>query len=174
MNEDLVYKILIDVDDNSKLINKVVTELVADYCRPLDDYMLDIQELLNDDQFPISDVELETVILKLPNLLYFTGEAVESLGIKEDIAKGIKQDIYNKIHIETSGTIADKKAKAESDTQEQYLVHSAFQRAYKKIKQRMEAGFEMLNSAKKVLSRRMLEVQLTMESQGGDYNKYNQ
>lgn len=164
-----VNEVIEIVEDDAYTIEEVVQQLVSQYCGNLDDFMEHIETQLNNPSYPVSDEELENFALKLPNLLYFTGEAVESIGIREDIAKGIKQDLYNKVHMSSSGTVADKNAKAESETKMEYIVHSAYQRAYKKIKLRMEAGYEMLNSVKKVMSRRMLEVQLTMDSQGNNY-----
>jgi hypothetical protein len=162
-----VTTIINKVEDNAELILDITGQLVENYCGPLDRCMLDFKNILDDPQYPPTDEELEIMALKLPNLLYFTGEAVETLGIKGDIAEAVKMDIYNKVHLETSGTIADKQAAADLETQKEKLVQVSYQRAYKKIKLRMEAGYETLNSIKKVISRRLVEMQLTYESHGG-------
>ena len=74
------------INKNSALIDNIVNKLVADYCRSLDEYMEYIQGILKDDTNPPTDKELDDFTLNLPVLLYFTGEAQESLGIKEDVA----------------------------------------------------------------------------------------
>ena len=159
------------IDNNSELINKIVDDLVSQYCSGLDTYMAFIKELLNSDQ-PPTDVELDDFTLNLPVLLYFTGEAQEALGIKEDVAKAVRQEMYNEVYDAATGTIADKTAAAELASQAEYITHIAYQRAYKKVKLRMEAANEMLQSVKKVISRRMIEYEIGRVDSGriGGFN----
>jgi len=154
------------IDANSDIVNSIVDRLVSDYCKPLDEYMEFIRNILNDTANPPTDQELDDFILNLPVLLYFTGEAQEALGIKEDVAKAIKQELYNEIYEKSTGTIADKTAAAELATQNEYIAHIAYQRAYKKVKLRMEAANEMLQSVKKVISRRMVEYEVARVDPG--------
>lgn len=148
------------IDANSDIVDSIVNRLVSDYCKPLDEYMEFIRNILNDTANPPTDQELDDFILNLPVLLYFTGEAQEALGVKEDVAKAVKQELYNEIYDKSTGTIADKTAAAELATQNEYIAHIAYQRAYKKVKLRMEAANEMLQSVKKVISRRMVEYEV--------------
>ena len=80
------------IEHNSKLIDEIVTDLVNDYCSQLDGYVKFIQSVLQDEQHPPTDIELDDFVMNLPVLLYFTGEGMESLGIKEDTAKAIKME----------------------------------------------------------------------------------
>lgn len=162
-----IQEIIDKVEDGAEIIDNIVGQLVDSYCKNLDDYVAKVKEGLDDTAYPLTDPELEQIVMKLPTHLYFVGEAVESLGIREDIAKSVKMELYNEVHMNTQGTVADKEAAALSETTEEALVNVCYQRAYKKIKLRMEAAYEMLNSIKKVLSRRMLEMQLSLESHGG-------
>ena len=57
-------------------------------------------------------------------------------------------------------SIADKTAKAELATQSEYITNMAYSRAYKKIKLRLDIGNELLQSIKKVISRRTSEYEL--------------
>jgi len=154
------------IDANSDIVNSIVNRLVSDYCKPLDEYMEFIRNILNDTANPPTDRELDDFTLNIPVLLYFTGEAQEALGVKEDVAKAIKQELYNEIYDKSTGTIADKTAAAELATQNEYIAHIAYQRAYKKIKLRMEAANEMLQSVKKVISRRMVEYEVARVDPG--------
>ena len=149
------------IDENSDIIDGIVNKLVAGYCKPLDDYMKFIKEILDDADNPPTDRELDDFTLNLPVLLYFTGEAQEALGIKEDVAKAVKQELYNEIYEKSSGTIADKTAVAELATQSEYIAHAAYQRAYKKVKLRMESANETLQSIKKVITRRIAEYEIS-------------
>ena len=148
------------IDANSDIVDSIVNRLVSDYCKPLDEYMEFIRNILNDTANPPTDRELDDFTLNIPVLLYFTGEAQEALGIKEDVAKAVKQELYNEIYDKSTGTIADKTAAAELATQNEYIAHIAYQRAYKKVKLRMEAANETLQSVKKVMTRRGQEYEL--------------
>ena len=148
------------IDTNSDIVESIVNRLVSDYCKPLDDYMDFIRGILNDHDNPPTDRELDDFTLNIPVLLYFTGEAQESLGIKEDVAKAVRQELYNEVYDKSTGTIADKSAAAELATQNEYIAHIAYQRAYKKVKLRMEAANETLQSVKKVMTRRGQEYEL--------------
>ena len=149
------------IDDNSKLLDEIVNKLVLEYCKPLDDYVAFIKSILDDTSNPPTDLELDDFILNLPVLLYFTGEALESLGIREDIAKAIRQELYNQAFDNATGTIADKTAEAELAVQNEQITQIAYQRAYRKVKLRMEAGYEILQSVKKVIGRREKAYELT-------------
>ena len=161
IDEKKVRKILDRVDQNSIDVDGLVNEVVKKFCKPLDDLMENIKKIIENEDNPPTEEELDSMALKLPNCLYFVGEAQEALGIREDVAKAVKMDIYNSIRMQSTGTVSDKDAKAELASQQEYIVHSIFSRAYKKVKLRMEAGYEMLNSVKKVMNRRLVEMQLT-------------
>ena len=152
------------INTNSELIDSIVDRLVSGYCEQLDEYMKYIKNILADTNNPPTDRELDDFTLNIPVLLYFAGEGQESLGIKEDVAKAVKQELYNEVFDNATGTIADKTATAELATQNEYITHIAYNRAYKKIKLRCEAANETLQSVKKIISRRMQEYEVTRVS----------
>lgn len=148
------------IDNNSKLINDLTNKLVADYCKQLDNYVKFVKGLLQDNEHPPTAIELDDIVMNLPVLLYFCGEAQENLGIKTDVAKAVKQEKYNEIYNEVKGTIADKTAKSELAAQSETITHIIYDRAYKIVKEKMNAAYELLSSCKKVISRRMTEYEL--------------
>ena len=148
------------VDNISDTIKEISDKLVTKYCDDLDDLMIDIKSILTNDA--MTDSYLETAILDLANTLYFTGSAQEDLGIKEDICKAIRQEVYSKAREQATGkTVADKTAQAELIAQAETMTLSIYSRAYKKVKLRMDAGYEMLNSLKKVMNKRITEMELS-------------
>lgn len=159
--DDVIYEIMNKVEDNSAKVEKLVDELVDKYCHQLDELVSAFKEVLHDKDNPITEDELDEICLKLPSYLYFIGEAQERFGIKEDIAKSVKMELYNQVHQRTKGTIADKQAASEAATLEEDIVFKAYQRSYKRIKQKLEAAYELLASIKKVISRRETEMQLS-------------
>ena len=152
--------IMQNVDNISDTIKEISDELVKEYCTDLDNCMNGIRNCLRNPN-SISDILLETYILDLANILYFTGSAQEDLGIKEDTCKAIRQEAYSRAREEATGTVADKTAKAELIAQQETIVLSIYSRAYKKVKLRMDAGYEMLNSLKKVMNKRVAEMELS-------------
>ena len=167
--DEVIHSIIARVEDNSEKIEKVVDELIQPYCEKLDTLITKFRNCLMDKENPVTEWELDDVCLKLPSHLYFMGEAQEKFGIKEDISKSIKMELYNEIHQRTKGTIADKQAASEAGTIEEDIVYRAYQRAYKRIKQKLEAAYELLSSIKKVMHRRMIETELAKV----DTNRFN-
>ena len=152
--------IMTKVDSISDTIKEISDKLVTKYCDDLDDLMIDIKSILTNDT--MTDSYLETAILDLANTLYFTGSAQEDLGIKEDTCKAIRQEVYSKAREQATGkTVADKTAQAELIAQAETMTLAIYSRAYKKVKLRMDAGYEMLNSLKKVMNKRITEMELS-------------
>lgn len=153
--------IMKNVDNISDTIKELSDDFVIRYCDDLDNIMLMIRQLLNGHN-NITDTELEYYIMDLANTLYFTGSAQEDLGIKEDTCKAIRQEVYSKAREQATGkTVADKTAQAELIAQAETMTLAIYSRAYKKVKLRMDAGYEMLNSLKKVMNKRITEMELS-------------
>ena len=153
--------IMKNVDRISATIKEISDKLVEKYCGPLDVEMEVIRLELKENN-SLTDNTLEKHILELANILYFTGSAQEDLGIKEDTCKAIRQEVYSKAREQATGkTVADKTAQAELIAQAETMTLSIYSRAYKKVKLRMDAGYEMLNSLKKVMNKRITEMELS-------------
>lgn len=166
LDKDKVQKINERIKRNSELIEDIVSSLVIEHCKPLDEYMQFIGKVLKDTENPPTDAELDDWVLNLSFLLYTTSEAQETLGLKEDICKSIKMELFNETYDSTSGTVADKTAQAELATQTEFITLAAYSRAYRKVKLRAEAGSEMLQSVKKIVTRRIAEMELSKVDPG--------
>ncbi len=151
----------IRIEDNASKVDEIVNRLVNDYAKQLDDYVRVCSEIIMDKENPPTDEELDDMCMTIPCYLYFISEGQEALGLREDVAKAIKMELYNNTYEKAIGTIADKTATAELASQHEYIVHSCYQRAYKQLKMRYEIGLELLNSVKKVISRRQNALNLT-------------
>ena len=155
--DDIMQK----VDSISDTIRRISDGLVKKYCSDLDNFMQVTRDIITRNA-DITDVQLEQSILELANILYFTGSAQEDLGIKEDTCKAIRQEVYSKAREQATGkTVADKTAQAELIAQAETMTLAIYSRAYKKVKLRMDAGYEMLNSLKKVMNKRITEMELS-------------
>ena len=152
--------IMQNVDDISDTIKEISDNLVKEYCEDLDNIMSELRQEITSKE--IDNYILESYIMELANILYFTGSAQEDLGIKEDTCKAIRQEVYSKAREQATGkTVADKTAQAELIAQTETMTLAIYSRAYKKVKLRMDAGYEMLNSLKKVMNKRITEMELS-------------
>lgn len=147
------------VEDNSRRIEVLVNQLVTKYNRDLDEFLETVREMLkNKDR--LSTTEIENITLKVPIYAYFASEGVENLGIELDNMKAIKTQRYNDSYIEADGTIADKKAVAENDTLTEGLMEVVYTRAYKKLKTKVELCESIAQSARKVMTKRITEIEI--------------
>lgn len=165
-DEIVVNAVRKTVEDNSKLVDNVVNEIIQPYIKDLDKYVLFIKDCLKDGENPPTDQELEDFCMNLSTFIYFASGMGEQLGIRDDISKALYKEAYNLAREKASGTINDKNVKAELDCQHEQLVSVCYSRAYKIVKAKVESAQELLSSAKKVLSRRMNEYNLTHISGG--------
>lgn len=151
-----------DVEEKSGIMDDIVNDIIQPYCRDLDNYVLFIKDCLKDGENPPTTDELDDFCLNLSTYIYFAGGMTEQLGIRDDISKAVYKEMYHTARAsQDKGTVADKDSLAELASQEQYIVSSAYSRAYKTLKSKVENAQELLSSCKKVLTRRMAEYELT-------------
>lgn len=165
LSEDELNKVpeIIDtVETNSRIIDKIVDEIIQPYCKDLDKYVGFIKDCLKDGENPPTTDELDDFCLNLSTYIYFAGGMAEQLGIRDDIARAVYKEMYHTARAgQETGTVADKNSLAELASQEQFIVSSSYTRAYKMMKSKVESAQELLGSVKKVLTRRMTEMELT-------------
>lgn len=150
------------VEGNSDTIIRIVNDIIQPYCKDLDKYVQFIRDCLQDGETPPTNEELDDFCMNLSTLLYFAGSMCEQLGIKDDIAKAIHKEMYHSARSQIEGgTVADKDSLAELESQEEQLISVCYSRAYKTMKAKVDNAQELLGSCKKVLSRRMAEIELT-------------
>lgn len=154
------------VESLTSVVREMVRGIVSEACSDLDKYMEQIDEILRDADNPVSDYELEDFTLNLPSLLYLVSARREELKVKEDVAKAIHKDVYNRVREKAQGTVADKDTAADLAAQSEAITVIVLQRAGSTIKAREEAAWEMLNSVKKVLTRRTAELELSRQTGG--------
>lgn len=150
------------VESNSDILGKVVEDIIRPYCSDLDNYVAFVRDCLKDGDNPASNQELEDFCMNLSTYIYYASGAVETLGIRDDISKALWKEIYHSTRNETTGgTVADKDSKAELASQQEQLTNICYNRAYRIMKAKVDSAQELLQSAKKVLSHRMQEMELT-------------
>ena len=162
IDKEMSNKIQKRVESNSSSIEQIVDEIIQPYCEELDKYVDFIRDILKDVENPPTAQELDDFCINLSTYLYYAGGMQERLGIKDDIARAIYKEVYHS-HRDSleKGTVADKDSLAELASQQEALVSMAYKRAYSIMKAKVSAGQELLGSIKKIISRRMAEMELT-------------
>lgn len=157
-----VKDIRLHVEDNSKLIDDIVNDIIQPYCKDLDKYVRFIADCLKDGENPPTDAELDDFCLNLSTYIYFAGGMCEQLGIRDDISRAVWKDMYHASRASLEkGTVADKDSLAELNSQQEQITNICYSRAYKSLKAKISAAQELLQSCKKVIGRRMQEQELT-------------
>lgn len=157
-----VSHIKLHIEDNSVKIEDIVTDIIQPYVKDLDAYVLFIKDVLKDGNNPPTVSELEDFCMNLSTFIYFASGMQEQLGIRDDIAKAVYKNTFNETRDnENKGTVADKNSIAELASQQELIVSVCYTRAYRIVKVKVEAAQELLASCKKVISRRIAEMELT-------------
>ena len=148
-----------NTDTISEEMQIYVDEIVTRWTSDLDIVMKSISEHIN--MGFIDDSTLQNIVLTLANTLYFSLEGLEKVGIKEDVCRHIREEVFIDARKVATGTVKDRDGEALLACTNEDMIAIIYSRAYKTIKQKVDAGYEMLNSIKKVMSKRMTEDELS-------------
>lgn len=173
VDEEKVKELMKDTDNNVEYFNNVATETANKYTEVLDKLMKIIYSgvVKND----ATDEQLEKYYLELTNVVYFMGDKLEQLNISGDMAKASEKEVYNKAYLsnqikdserKNKTTVAENQAVAEQESQYEAVVSSIYEHAYKMVKFKIDAAKDMINTLRKVISRRMQEQQLSSFGNG--------
>ena len=156
--EDICNKVNLDSDKIQEIVNGIITP----YCKDLDKYVDFIREILADGEHPATAQELDDFCMNLSVYIYYASGMQEQLGIKDDIARAVYKEMYHSSRDSIEkGTVADKDSLAELASQSEYITSVCYKRAYTIVKAKVSAAQEILSSIKKIISRRMTEMELT-------------
>ena len=147
------------IKESSKDVEEIVYGVVKEYTNDLDQIMMLCRKIFNSG-IPLTDLELNDLMLQLPSTLYFVGEGLEFVGIRQDISEMMKKENYNSIRSKAIGTVIDKNSEAEMKVINENINQVIYERAYKMIKGKVEMGYEMINSLKKLFDKRTRESQM--------------
>lgn len=152
-----------DIEVMSADLNEIVHNLVTRYSREVDSVISRIRSEIysTDEVSTITDSTLEKFILELSTNIYFLGEAQEVMNLKEDVSKGVYNEVYNRMRDKAHGTVADKNTSATLASKAEAMTCIIYSRAAKQMKSRTEAAYEVLNSVKKLLTKRIAEYELS-------------
>lgn len=152
-----------NIMDYSKEIDSHVDFVVNKFTKELDKVVVKMEEVLNS---KYTEEELDEGLLHLTIQLYYVGAELERVGIREDVAKIIKNRVYSEALLRSEQrTVATKESDALIVAEMDELAYICYNRAYRTMKLKYETGSELLNSIKKVMTRKLSEKELV--SRGG-------
>lgn len=181
IDTDKVNQLLDQTDANTEYFTSITDKVIASYTGELDSFMTETYTLINGEKGLETNV-IEEAMLRLSNMLYFMGERLELVGIKEDVAKAARQEVYNNAYLENDKEIetdGGKKVKptkdanqavAEEKSKYENVIHNIYERTYKVIKFKIEAAYELLSSLKKIINRRIQEIGLSNYNPKTNFN----
>lgn len=161
MNEEQIKKGNEDVELKSKNIEQIIFKVTSKYCTDLDSLVSSIDKRIRENELDsFTDEELESYCLKLSSFMYFSAAGQELIGLKEAIASALNKENYNNCYSNAIGTIADKKANAELNSQDTMLVELIYDRAEKMMSSKLVYATHLLSSIKRVLNRRIEQMKM--------------
>lgn len=155
INLDKIVEIQENIDENTTKINAIIDRTIRPYIKDLDTAIKEYSKQINNTSNPISDETLDRIILELPKLMYWASEGQEILSLKSEFAKIIKSDkIIESLKTQT-GSVSEKNLKAEHDAIDENVSLYIYTYSVNKIKDKLGNAMELLQSAKKIISKRM-------------------
>lgn len=143
------------IEKSSEELDKAIDSIVKPICKDLDEYVTICQEVLQDKDNTPTGAEMDSMITNIPLMLYWVKEQRERLGVRMDLANKRKQEMYRDAYLSAEGSVNDKKEQAKTATLEAELDCIVYGRAYGKVVNKEDMALELMNSIKKVVSRRM-------------------
>lgn len=166
-----IDKILETTNDNSQYFESISTGVVTAYTEDLDSIMQEIYvNVISADG--CSDDMLENYCLRLSSILYFMGDKLESVGIKDDLSEAARAEVYNQAYLKNQIkdptdkskkiTVAELQSLATEASKYESVINSIYSRCYKQIKYKIDAGYRYVDVLRKIISKRMNDSQLSM------------
>lgn len=164
VQSDKLRALIKEVKEESTPVIQLSNQLIEDFSNDLDSAISElnmIMESIGENSIEdIPDTQIEYYCVKIPALMYYAGQRVEELGMQADLAANDNKFALNEALLNVSGTVPEKKARAEKLTEDKALVAAIYKRAYNTLKVKLEMAEKIYSGLKKSLSKRIAEVDL--------------
>ena len=148
------------IETSSQQVDEIVKSIIGDKTVELDNYMNMVRNcFLNTNQ--VSDDDLHLISLRLGVYMYGLIEALEQLNVRKGISKEQASFSENDVLLTATGTVQEKKAKAENQTAEDRLLQLAYASAANILMKKIDGANTILGTVKSVLASRKQEKVLT-------------
>lgn len=160
-----IEKVVSETEDNLAIYSTISDEVIKRYTKELDDVM----QAVYTDIISVPDPSIsvfEKYHLELSNCLYFMQERLEKLGSLDYLSKTKYKEVYNQAYLDNQipDTTSNKKktvnelvALSEEASKSEAITNDIYARAYKVLKNKIDAANTMISTISKSISRRMGE-----------------
>lgn len=169
IDPEILQNLVQETETNVDIFTQISDSIVQKYTKDFDDLMYDMKsDLVQNDA---TDKELEKYLFELGNMLYFLGSKLEDVGIRDDISKLAAKEAFNNAYLanrikdaenRNKTTVAELTAMSEDASRYETVLNSLYSRVYKQIKFKMDAGYDMVNSIRKIITKRMQDSSLNV------------
>lgn len=155
-----------NIEEQSKLVMEVVDSILGKDLESIDQYLTNIKQKFSGCK-ELTDLELDEIIFEVPLHLYYLYSVLHKCELRKGLADESKSYKKNEAILNATGTVQEKTSKAELACSEGVIVFLAYKNACDIIRGKMDSASELLNSAKKIQSRRVEEMRLSQSSKNG-------
>ena len=148
------------VENSTKQVDDMVKFILKDYLTELDGYINIVKSCFLSDK-EVSEEDLNKVLLQIPIYLYNLIPLVEEIEMQKSLSKEHSKYTKNDALLKSTGTVAEKTAKAENAGIEDRIAELAYETASSIIKSKIEGAMAIWDGAKKVQAQRSKEKALT-------------
>lgn len=151
------------VESTAQQIDQMVSLIVGDATVELDNYLQIVRNcFLKEDE--ILDDDLNKIILRIPTLTYNLIVLAQQLEMRKGLTKEQAKYTINETLLNSTGTVAEKQAKAENSAATEKMSQLAYATAASVVSSKIDGAMAILDSAKKVQQQRLKEKALTVQA----------
>lgn len=154
------------INSNGNELDEVVKNLLGDNLASLDQYISQVRACFMSGQ-EILDGDLEKIILQIPVYIYNVIDFSQQMEMRKGIASEQATVAENEQLLNATGTVQEKKAKAENATVRDRFIEMAYKTAASIISRKIDGAIDILNSARKIQASRQKERYLTEAAGNG-------
>lgn len=187
LNTKKIEQIISETEESVKYATDMSSRIVANYTEQLDKVMSEIQTEIIDKEIEVPMGILENYFLYLSNTLYLIAPKTEELGLLMDISKQNANIAFNsafsdnqeksELKNKQKSTNTESKVYAENESVSETIVSYIYTRASKIVEAKIKAGYEMVKTLSKIISRRMKDTDaeklVTSKNPNIDFNFRN-
>ena len=160
VNKDIINH----VENDSVLIDDVVTKVMNEYTGKINEYIDSIKTFLEEGTESLSLDDMNRISLRVASYLFFMSDNVCKASIRNSIAEQVRNERYNQEYCSlTSGTIADRTARASEAVKQEEVVNIIFDKVYRTMKLKYSALEKLADTIRKIQTVKVNEMQISMK-----------
>ena len=160
INADIMNR----VETDSKLIDDVVLKVIDKYTGKVNEYIDSIKTFLENGTEDMTLDDMNRISLRVASYLFFMSDSVCKASIRNSIAEQVRNEKYNQEYCNiTSGTIADRTAKATELVKQEEVINIIFDKVYRTMKLKYSALEKLADTIRKIQTVKVNEMQISMK-----------